>query len=135
MYKSQQSDLDLRPCDLKREQLLSRGIHCTMFGNFQTKGSKDIAMIRHHLVTGLQNNQLTTKRQVQNKLTLMKGYIPETHYQKDNISDHDGVNGITFNYNLYDIYFHVFNGLYNFTMFFAEHVKKKYCIKQRNFAS
>ena len=99
MYKGQQSDFDLRPCDLKinREQLLSRGIHCITFVNFQTKGSKDIAMSRHHLVTGLQNNQPTTKQHVQNKLTLIKCYIPEIHYQKDNISDHDGVNGITFN--------------------------------------
>ena len=51
MYKGQQSDLDLRPCDLKinREQLLSKGIHYTTFSNFQTKGSKDIAMSRNHL--------------------------------------------------------------------------------------
>ena len=39
----QQFDLDLWPCDLKinKDHLLSRGIHCTKFGNFQVILSRD----------------------------------------------------------------------------------------------
>ena len=39
----QQFDLDLWPCDLKinKDHLLSRGIHCTKFGNFQVILSGD----------------------------------------------------------------------------------------------
>ena len=42
LYKDQQ--FDLGPCDLKinRGHLISRGIHCTKFGNFQMMESKDI---------------------------------------------------------------------------------------------
>ena len=44
LFKDQQFDLDFWPCNLKinRELLLSRGIHCTKFGNFQAQESKDI---------------------------------------------------------------------------------------------
>ena len=39
----QHFDLDLWPCDLNIYwgNLLSRGIHCTKFNNFQAKGSRD----------------------------------------------------------------------------------------------
>ena len=42
MCKDQRFDLDLWPWDLKinRKHLLSKGIHCTKFGNFQAKGVK-----------------------------------------------------------------------------------------------
>ena len=60
-FKGQQFHLDLWQCDLKinRGHLLSRGIHCTKFGNFQAKRSKDIEKTS----LGLQ-----TDRQVQNNM-------------------------------------------------------------------
>ena len=65
LYKDQQFDLDLWPCDLKisREHLISQGILCTKFDNFQAQKSKDIKWTLLGLQTDQETNQPTSAKQ------------------------------------------------------------------------
>ena len=61
LYKDQQFDLDLWPCDLKINRghlhILPKAIHSTKFGNFQAIWSKDIELTLLGLQTVLPSNQ------------------------------------------------------------------------------